>query len=166
MRMKQLKEQDRKKYGDEGIKLSLVHTNEKSCTVANSSDNLTLTEPVVRRCIPEDKIQAPGKKMLETRPSKRARTIQKIANTQGLKEAIDSSQNQNDLDPIEQMINEAKAEICRNAAPRKLRLDEKLKSNAPKGTVCNICYTHSASVSLVTIFCCLINIIYPVLSNA
>ena len=91
---------------------------------------------------------------IAARPSKRARSL--LDRTKTPRKSVDeiasmnkSMQTPNGLDPLEVYLQQAKEEIYRKATPKIVRMNRMLKSNAPDGTVCNICHKNAKSVSLV-----------------
>jgi len=74
---------------------------------------------------------------LSSRPSKRARAMKDVAQLQGKTK----SHTGRDTDTLElgQILHEAESEIFRRATPKVVRINRMLKTNAPKGTECQIC---------------------------
>jgi hypothetical protein len=88
------------------------------------------------------------------RPSKRARSIMETVKTTPKREHIDADQTKEEeiskgLDPLDKLLQQAKAEIYKKATPKIVRINRLLKSNAPNGTLCNICDATSSSVSFI-----------------
>ena len=86
-----------------------------------------------------------------SRPSKRARSIMDMTKTPNkptsISEMNSNKHTPNGLDPLEKYLQEAKAEIYRKATPKVVRINRRLQSNAPDGTMCNICNKNAKSVS-------------------
>jgi hypothetical protein len=189
VRMKQLKDHDRKKYLEGDTKVSLFdaiekHHPESIALVPNverevrantgALSQIQTLQSSVSRGASQVNDESDGSKhafatarQTEGHASKRARTIRKLMKTPGKKDQEQPktfAQGQNGLETFEEIIEKAKAEIIRKATPITLRLNRKLQSNAPKGEVCNICdkeaTTVSSSVSRVSLFSIIIPVSY------
>lgn len=83
-----------------------------------------------------------------SRPSKRARSMLDTTKTssKSFSNAKIQPETPHGLDPLERYLEQAKAEIYRKATPKIVRLNRRLQSNAPEGTICNICSKSATSV--------------------
>jgi len=123
-----------KKEAAESISRKIAESRKKR-KVQNPYAKKTASEPSV--------LTAPN----ISRLSKRARSMMDTTKTpsKSLSNAKNQNQTPNGLDPLERYLEQAKAEIYRKATPKIIRINRRLQSNAPEGTICNICSKKASS---------------------